>query len=132
MGSKSRTKGAVGERELIKEIHDLTGIELTRNFSQSSAGGHDLIGLDEWAIEVKRYAMIDQAQKKMFWRQAVSQAQRADKKPVVCYRADRQPWRCIVPYPEHNTLFDWEDFRCTADIDLELFCGIIREEIENL
>ena len=131
MSAKSRNKGASGERELIKAIYDLTGIELTRNFSQASAGGHDLIGLDDWAIECKRYAMADQAAKKMWWRQAVAQARRVDKKPVVCYRADRQPWRCIVPYPEHATLFDWEDFRCAADIDLELFCGIIREEIEN-
>jgi Holliday junction resolvase len=132
LSARSRNKGAAGERELIKEIYDLTGIELTRNFSQAAAGGHDLIGLDDWAIECKRYAVVEQSSKRMWWSQAVRQARQVSKKPVVCYRADRQPWRCIIPFPEHATLFDWEDFRCAADIDLELFCGIIREEIEKL
>jgi Holliday junction resolvase len=132
MPINSRTKGASGERQLIKEIKQWTGIELTRNFSQASAGGHDLIGLDFWAIEVKRYAVAKEHDKKLWWQQAVAQAMRVDKKPVVCYREDRRPWRCIVAYPEHTTLYGLADIRCTAEIDLELFCGILREELADI
>lgn len=130
MSAKSRNKGAAGERELIKEIYDFTGIELKRNYSQTAFGGHDLIGLDEWAIECKRYAVADNAAKRMWWRQAVDQAKRVGKKPVVCFRADRQPWKAIIAFPADD-LFDQEDFRCTAEIDLELFCAILREELNS-
>lgn len=129
MPINSRTKGASGERECIKAIYDLTGIELKRNYSQTAFGGHDLIGLDDWAIEVKRYATVETSSKKIWWRQAVDQAKRVHKKPVVIYRADRQPWRCIVQYPLHIELYDIDDFRCTCDVDLELFCGWLREEM---
>jgi len=132
MPINSRTKGATAERQLIKEIHEWTGIKLTRNFSQASAGGHDLIGLDDWAIECKRYSVAKEHDKKLWWQQAVAQARRVDKRPVVCYREDRRPWRCILPYPEHTTIFGLEDFRCTADVDLELFCGILREEMSDI
>ena len=71
MTAKSRNKGAGGERECIKAIYDLTGIELKRNYSQTAFGGHDLIGLNDWAVEVKRYAVADNASKKIWWRQAV-------------------------------------------------------------
>jgi len=131
MPINSRNKGANAERQLIKEIYDWTGIKLTRNFSQASAGGHDLIGLEFWAIECKRYSAAKEHDKKLWWQQAVAQARRVGKKPVVCYREDRRHWRCIVPYPEHTTLFEWADYRCTCDIDLELFCGILREEISE-
>ena len=129
MSAKSRNKGAGGERELILEIEAQTGIRLERNLAQSFAGGHDLIGLDDWAIEVKRYAVVENSSKKIWWRQAVDQAKRVHKRPVVIYRADRQPWRCIVQYPMHVELYDIDDYRCTCDVDLELFCGWLREEM---
>lgn len=125
----SRNKGASGERELIREIELETGIRLERNLLQSFGGGHDLIGLDYWAIECKRYASISYADKAAFWAQAVQQAKRVDKEPAVCFRADRSPWRVLVAYPLHREIFDIEDFRCTSEIGLALFCGLIREKI---
>jgi len=127
MGASSRNKGANGERELIREIEAETGIRLERNLAQSFGGGHDLIGLDYWAIECKRYAMITNADKAVFWAQAVKQARRVAKMPAVCFRADRGPWRVLVAYP--GDLFDLDDFRCTGEISLELFCGLIRESL---
>jgi len=129
MGASSRTKGASGERELIRAIEDETGIRLERNLAQSFGGGHDLIGLDHWAIECKRYATIATADKANFWSQAVKQARRVDKMPAVCFRADRAPWRVLVAFPLHLELYDLEDFRCTSEISLELFCGLIRENL---
>lgn len=127
MGASSRNKGASGERELIRAIEDWTGVRLERNLAQSFGGGHDLIGLDHWAIECKRYASISAADKANFWRQAVRQARRVDKEPAVCFRADRQEWRVLVAYPLSRELYDLEDFMCSAEISLELFCGLIRE-----
>lgn len=131
MAINSRNKGAAGERECIQAIYDLTGIQLTRNYSQTAYGGHDLIGLDDWAIEVKRYSTADTGSKKIWWRQAVEQSKRVGKRPVVIYRADRQSWRCIVQYPLHKTLYDIENFLCTCEVDLELFCGWLREEMRE-
>ena len=127
MGSRSRNKGAAGERELILEIEQWTGIRLERNLSQAFGGGHDLIGLDHWAIECKRYREITNADKKEFWEQAVKQALKVRKVPAVCFRADRQPWRGLVPYP--TDLYRLEDFRRSAEVSLELFCGLITEKI---
>ena len=127
MGSKSRTKGASGERELIREIEEWTGIKLERNLAQAFGGGHDLLGLDHWAIECKQYRDISDSDKKIFWHQAVFQARTVGKTPAVCFRADRQPWRVLVPFETEIFLLD--DYRCSAEIGLELFCGLIRERL---
>lgn len=129
MGSRSRNKGAAGERELILAIEEWTGIRLERNLAQSFGGGHDLIGLDHWAIECKRYAEITDSDKKRFWHQAVFQARSVGKAPAVCFRADRQPWRVLVLFEWEADIFLPEDYRSTAEISLELFCGLIRETI---
>lgn len=127
MGASSRNKGAAGERELILEIEQWTGIRLERNLSQAFGGGHDLIGLDHWAIECKRYREITYSDKAAFWRQAVEQANKVRKVPAVCFRADRQPWRVLVPYP--TDIYRLEDFNRSAEVSLELFCGLITEKI---
>lgn len=128
MGSKSRNKGAAGERELIREIEEWTGIRLERNLAQSFGGGHDLIGLDHWAIECKRYRDITDSDKRIFWHQAVFQARTVGKAPAVCFRSDRQPWRVLVPFQTEIFLLD--DYRSSAEIGLELFCGLIRESMK--
>lgn len=127
MSAKSRNKGAGGERELVNLILDQTGIRLERNLAQSFAGGHDLIGLDDWAIECKRYKEIGEAEKRAFWVQAVEQANRVGKRPAVCFRADRKPWRVLVH--AGTDLFDEIEYNSTAEISLDLFCGLIRESI---
>ena len=91
MGASSRNKGAAGERELILEIEQWTGIRLERNLSQAFGGGHDLIGLDHWAIECKRYREITNADKADFWRQAVAQANKVRKVPAVCFELTGNP-----------------------------------------
>jgi len=127
VSAKSRNKGAGGERELVNLIFDQTGIRLERNLAQSFAGGHDLIGLDHWAIECKRYKEIGEAEKRAFWVQAVEQANRVGKRPAVCFRADRKPWRVLVD--AGIDCFEEIDYNSTAEISLELFCGLIRESI---
>lgn len=129
MSAKSRNKGAAGERELILAIEAETGIRLERNLAQSFAGGHDLIGLDDWAIECKRYSMIGTTEKRAFWVQAVEQANRVGKRPAVCFRQDRGTWRVLVH--AGSDCFDEIDYNSTAEISLELFCGILRESLNG-
>lgn len=75
-------------------------IGLRRNLDQVREGGHDILGLDGWAIEVKRYAEVLPADVERWWGQAVEQAKKITWKhvqPALAYRADRRPWRIVVP-----------------------------------
>ena len=55
--TNGRNKGANFERECAKLIFDELGIQTKRDLEQYRAGDHgDLIGLDGWTIECKRYA----------------------------------------------------------------------------
>ena len=65
----ARNKGRRGEREVIDEIKELLGIQLEVNYSQTFGGGHDLLGLDGFAIEVKRRKVITPGDLKNFWEQ---------------------------------------------------------------
>ena len=123
----SRTKGASAEREVIGLIEDHLGVRCKRNLMQTADGGHDLIGLDGWAVEVKRYKSATPAVKEGWWQQAVRQAKDVGQKPVVLYRLDRSYWRALIEVP--GSYFDQEDFRCVADIDAELFFAIAREDL---
>ena len=50
----ARSKGRRGEREVIEVIKTLTDTQLEVNYSQTYGGGHDLLGAEPYAIEVKR------------------------------------------------------------------------------
>ena len=106
-------------------LRDHLGVECKRNLMQTAEGGHDLLGLPGWAIEVKRYQSATTAVKSGWWDQAVRQAKEVGQKPVVLYRLDRQYSRALVVMP--GCYFDEADFRCVADIDAELFFALARE-----
>lgn len=125
--TNSRTKGAAGEREVARILQDQLGIELTRNLDQTRDGGYDLLGLPGWAIEVKRYKTAGKAERQAWWKQAVEQAGE-DLQPVVIYRLDRQGWRVMMAWPEE--LFPIGDMRGIADIDIDLWCAVVRENME--
>lgn len=96
----SRTKGKTAERELINALKELLPAsmtaELSRNLEQTRSGGHDVIGLEGWAPEVKRYASVKPADLVRFWIQATEQAINAKAKPVLFYREDRRDWRVLL------------------------------------
>ena len=123
----SRNKGAAAEREVIGLIEDHLGVRCKRNLMQTAEGGHDLIGLPGWAVEVKRYASATNAIKEGWWQQAVRQAKDVGAKPVVLYRLDRSYWRAMMVMP--GCYFEDSDFRGVADIDAELFFAIAREHL---
>ncbi|MBA2591163.1 MAG: hypothetical protein H0U97_02440, partial [Gammaproteobacteria bacterium] len=48
----SRRKGKAGEREAALLLQDLLGTAVVRNLTQTRDGGHDLIGIAGWSVEV--------------------------------------------------------------------------------
>lgn len=129
----SRAKGAAGERELIKELGLHLGEEmvapLKRNLEQTRVGGHDIVGLDGWALEVKRYRQIKEGDLARFWEQAVEQAHRVSHRPALAYREDFRSWRFRVPVYTLDTRVnpEWTSVEWTADIGIEAFAYLIRE-----
>jgi len=98
-GKMSRNKGQRGEREALGliagwllEVAPDQCPELKRNLMQSREGGHDLVGLDWLAIEVKRQEALAVGS---WWKQTVRQAG-ADKVPFLMWRQNRTPWRFRV------------------------------------
>ena len=98
MSKYSRDKGKRGEREvihilqpIINKVCDYNNIEriiLQRNTLQSDRGGYDIVGLDDFAIEVKR---VEKLYVKRWWEQAQRQA-KGSQIPVLFYRQSRKPW----------------------------------------
>lgn len=135
----SRAKGASAERELIAELRDYLGEGLTanmkRNLEQSRKGGHDIAGLDGWAIEVKRYKSLSEAEIARIWeRQAVDQAWKVDARPALAYRGDYKPWRVRVPMALIRDIeADWKTseqwlYVWTVDIGLQAFASLVLEQ----
>lgn len=101
MSKFSREKGKRGEREVARIIQDVVNEvfgenapRIQRNTLQSDKGGFDLVGLEDFAIEVKRHEKLNV---KAWWRQTVKQAGK-DKLPVLFYRQNNTPWSvmCII------------------------------------
>ena len=107
-GRSSKRKGASGERELAAALHDALGVRLVRNLEQSRSGGHDLdVDADDtgnaaealrgFAIECKRVRAAPASDVALWWRQTCAQAVRADRVPLLAYRADRGAWAFVLP-----------------------------------
>lgn len=140
MSINSRQKGASAEREFAGLIHDWSGVRLIRNLEQTRSGGHDLIvhpdavgsvadSFRELAIECKRYQTATDAQIQKWWAQAVLQADQAGLKPVLAYRANRSPWRVVVPLVHVNpSLSQNSQLTYTATLSIEGFCHTLSEQ----
>lgn len=101
MSKFSREKGKRGEREVARIIQDVVNEvfgenapRIQRNTLQSDKGGFDLVGLEDFAIEVKRHEKLNV---KAWWKQTVKQAGK-DKLPILFYRQNNTPWSvmCII------------------------------------
>lgn len=134
----SRAKGAAAEREFCKELAlhlgDTLVEPLKRNLEQTRGGGHDITGLDGWAIEIKRYRVVKEGDLARFWEQAVEQANRVLARPVLAYREDFRSWRVRIPMPTltgdawHEKLgLDW-----TIEMSMSAFSHIVRERSTKL
>ena len=135
----SRAKGASSEREFAAEIMTRLNVRLVRVLDQSRNGGFDLAPapdqtgkevdtLRRLAIECKRYSDIQQHMLTRFWDQACRQAGEASGLvPVLAYRADRQPWRIVVPLSWLAGIGEASaDMSLTAALSLDGFAEAVR------
>tara|TARA_R110000796_G_scaffold55771_1_gene129589 strand:- start:4829 stop:5218 length:390 start_codon:yes stop_codon:yes gene_type:complete len=125
----ARNKGRRGEREAIDLIKSLTDIQLEVNYSQTYGGGHDLLGGEPYAIEVKRRKSLMQGDIKQWWKQTCEQAIKVDLIPCLFYRADRADWHVVIPHADWH--FPDQDFNCTITISPELWAKIIKDQIHG-
>lgn len=138
MPINSRAKGAAGEREVIHEMASHLGEwvreQVKRNLDQTREGGHDIVGLGSWALEIKRYAKVTESDMERFWRQAVEQAVSVKKTPALAYRVDRKPWRIRVPMSVIHEPARWwpteMEIQWTVEVGMEAFCYLIRESMD--
>lgn len=128
----SRAKGKSGEREFIhvlKQFLPEYTADLERNLEQTRNGGHDILGLEGWAIEVKRYAKVTQADLRGFWAQACEQARKDMSRPVLAYRLDRQDWRVLVrafDMDMPSPVMDVDSWELTCEMGVDLFAHQVR------
>jgi len=139
MRINSRQKGAGAEREFAGLVQDWSGVRLIRNLEQTRSGGHDLIvhpdeansaadAFRQLAIECKRYQTATDAQIQKWWAQAVKQADEARLIPVLAYRANRSPWRIVVPIALVNPkLTQTREIDYTATLGVSNFCHVVYE-----
>lgn len=93
MSKSQRTKGASGERDVCKLIHEHLGIDVSRNLNQVREGGAD-IKLPPFSIEVKRRARIGNIYD---WMEQSQKSCSDGEKPIVICRADRRDWLVVMP-----------------------------------
>jgi len=131
MGGMSRRKGAAFEREIANLIKDHLGLDAKRNLMQTAEGGHDLLGVSGWAIECKRYASIKPADVRKFWEQTVMQAHYVEALPCLITKADRQPIQVHIQWMGPGSDCFGDSIQGVATISFELWCGIVRETLNE-
>jgi hypothetical protein len=100
----ARAKGAAGEREFAKWLHEYLSLEVMpeRNLEQVRSGGADIVNVYPFIFEVKRVETLDLAswwiQCKAAWEEIRNFEGATDTNliPVVAFRQNRQPWEFLV------------------------------------
>ena len=129
----SRAKGAQFERSIANYLWDNLGIKFKRDLEQYREGDHgDLVpekGVNfPFDIECKRYKSGD-GMRPDWWGQASRAANRAGKLPCVVYKFDHRDVRVVVPL--HAVMYEEKDNGFVAVLDLEGFCYLVREMMND-
>ena len=123
----SRAKGAGFERQVADLIYQHLGITVRRDldqYRQSNLG--DLLGLDGWVIECKRYRDQNSFLHRPEWWTQVCHATKGDEHPVLIYKYDRKPIRCVFPLHVINPNYAHK-LDVVATTDFETWCYVVRE-----
>lgn len=97
----AKAKGAQGELEAARLLVQwsqgvMPGVQFTRNLEQVRGGGHDLVGLDWLAVEVKRQENLNVSG---WWAQTLRQADTVGGVPFLMWRQNRKKWHFRVRVP---------------------------------
>lgn len=132
MGLRGLNKGKRGEREikdLLQEVVDEVygdapyKPKVQRNTLQSDCGGADLTGLPWLAVEVKR---CEQLNVNTWWKQALRQG-KPGQTPVLLYRQNRTPWRCMTSVK--LICMNGMTITCRGEISFEAFMVWFRNQV---
>lgn len=127
--TNGRAKGAQFERTIAKMVDESLGYRVKRDLEQYRQGDRgDLVGLPGWTIECKRYAS-GTGHREDWWAQVTKAADSAMSEPVLIYKYDRQPIRCVVYLSAINGDYWGKD--AVATIDFETWCMVVRENLPN-
>ena len=124
--TNGRIKGANFERELCRMIMQGLGIDdVKRDIEQYRASLHgDIIGVDGWSIEAKRYAS-GTTYKPDWWEQCTAAADATGCQPVLIWKYDRQPIHCLVRMSSISADYAGMDY--VAQVDFETWLMLVRE-----
>ena len=126
----SRQKGAAFERSIINAIKDSLGDKLPempkRNLSQYQIKGEADILIPGWSIECKAYANTGGVYKEAWWQQALEAAVHTDRFPVLIYKFNNRPIRCVLQLMAVCRDFAY-DPDLTCEVSLDTWFQIVRE-----
>ena len=127
-----RVKGANFEREICRMLAEELSteacpIEPKRDLEQYRAAERgDVIGIDGFTIECKRYSSnAGNGFKPAWWAQVTEAANASGTEPVLIYKYDRQPIKCVVRLASINADYAGKDN--VAEISFATLCMLIRE-----
>lgn len=142
MGINIRTKGASGERAIAKKLNEIIttslvelGFEIDlddhtyfvqRNQNQSAVGGDDLINTYGFSIEVKRQEALNI---NTWWKQCVTSANKNSAVPVLLFKQNRKPWRCIMQ--GYIGLPNGQFGSCRMEIDFDTFLIAFKHHVKH-
>ena len=99
MGRRSRTKGAVAEREVVALAREVGFARAERTAPMQAASGDehhaDVSGVGRLRLEVKR-----RGKGSMYALAVAATQERLGFVPVLAYREDRGPWLAVLPLAE--------------------------------
>lgn len=125
----SRTKGAAFERFVITAIKDNLGEQLPetpkRNLSQYQVAGEADIVIPKWSIECKAYASGGNY-KQGWWKQACDSAEGTDMFPVLIYKFNNRPIKCVIQLMAVCRDFSY-DPSLVCEVSLPTWLEIVRE-----
>ena len=135
----AKAKGAAGELEAARLLVAwaqgiMPGATFTRNLEQVRGGGHDLLGLEWLAIEVKRQENVNLSG---WWKQTIKQADAVGGVPFLMWRQNRKSWafRVRVPvahYGPHHSGVQYLDVDMPLDQAKAWFQGELYYRIKEV
>lgn len=130
-GRASRDKGARAERECVKLLGGLLGLELSRNFKQWGQGQEgdiaELVG--PYCVEAKFHAAESL---KPWWAQVCAAARKRNAVPCLAVKTARKGWRFLVPLPQAwatGQAWAWE-LTYTMTLSPDGFALVVREQMQ--
>ena len=123
MGAMQRTKGATAERSVINKLKEHGFTNAQRNLLQAAKSGFDIIGVGNFAIEVKNHKKLNI---NAWWKQTTAQATDGLIPTLIYHIPNTSRWLVQMPLSVINETYP-KDMVMT--VDFEDFIYIAREVI---